>query len=126
MNPMWSKHQIRQARKIELVPLLLSMGLRLRPLNNGNTLVEDYPGLVVKQHFWTWPDRNIHGNAIDFLVLVCEKSFHQAMQILAEFVADPCAIKAQQNTSTVGSTDEDCDAYGTHLRRERGIQAKIQ
>jgi len=118
---MWSKQQIRQARKIELEPLLLSMGFRLRPLNNGNTLVNDYPGLVVKQHFWTWPDRNIHGNAIDFLVLVCEKSFHQAMQILAEFIADPGVIKARANTATVGSADEEYDGDGTHLRRERGI-----
>lgn len=118
---MWSKQQIRQARKIELEPLLLSMGFRLCPLKDGNTLVENYPGLVVKQHFWIWPDRNLQGNAIDFLVIVVEKSFHQAMQILAEFVADPGVIKARKNTATVGSPDEDYDACGTHLRQERGI-----
>ena len=123
---MWSKQQIRQARKIELVPLLLSMSLRLRPLNNGNTLVDDYPGLVVKQHFWTWPDKNLQGNAIDFLVLVCEKSFHQAMQILSEVVADPGVIKAHKNTVTVTATDKDYDRDGTHLRRELGIQPKTQ
>ena len=81
---MWSKHQIRLARKMELEPLLSRRGLRLRPIQNGNTLVEDYPDLVVKQHYWTWPERNMAGNTIDFFAKVLHLSFNQAMQIIME------------------------------------------
>lgn len=80
---MWTKPQIRQARKIELAPLLSRRGFRLRPLQNGNILIEDHPNLVIKQHYWTWPDKNMAGNTIDFFVKVEGLSFHQAMQIIS-------------------------------------------
>jgi hypothetical protein len=82
MQPKWTKEQIREARKTDLEPILNRRGLRLHPLKNGNTLVEDYPVLVVKQHFWTWPDKNMAGNAIDFFVKVLHLSFNQAMEII--------------------------------------------
>lgn len=121
---MWSKHQIRQARKIELEPLLLSMGVRLHPLKNGNALVDDYPGLVVKQHFWTWPDRNIHGNAIDFLVLVCEKSFHQAMQIITAVREEPPTQEAKENTAHIAAHTNTTTTTGTIHDNSTGITQK--
>ncbi|MDD5343832.1 MAG: hypothetical protein PHW12_05360 [Smithella sp.] len=99
----WTKYQIRQARKIELAPLLSRLGFRLRPLQNGNTLVENYPDLIVKQHYWTWPTKEIHGNAIDFLVLVEKKSFHQAMQILSAHVENEELQVECENTATVAT-----------------------
>ncbi len=44
-----------------------------------NYLVTDYPGLIVKDSYWRWPERNLSGNAIDFFVQVAGMSFHDAM-----------------------------------------------
>ena len=85
----WTKSDIRTARKSELAPLLIERGYRLLPANNGNFRILPDPddpsvpaGLVVKQSFWVWNDRNISGNAIDFFTKVEGKSFHQAMEII--------------------------------------------
>lgn len=132
MSTLWSKAQIRQARKIELAPLLTRLGFRLRPLQDGNTLVEDYPDLVVKQHYWTWPSKNLHGNAIDLLVLVAGKSFQQAMQILAEHtcpVSRGIGNAEEQEgplmTLPVGMHDHNMDGNGNKTREERGNNSKI-
>ncbi len=45
----------------------------------GNFLVPAFPGLIVKDSYWRWPERNQSGNAIDFLVQVLGRSFHDAM-----------------------------------------------
>ena len=39
-----------------------------------------YPGLIVKDSYWRWPQRNLAGNAIDFFVQVLGLSFHEAMR----------------------------------------------
>jgi len=31
-----------------------------------------FPGLIVKDNYWRWPQRNLAGNAIDFFVQVLE------------------------------------------------------
>ena len=41
-----------------------------------------YPGLIVKDSYWRWPERNLAGNAIDFHVQVLGLSFHDAMRQL--------------------------------------------
>jgi hypothetical protein len=122
---MWSKTQIRQARKIELEPILLHRGFRLRPLQNGNLLVEDYPNLVVKQHYWTWPSKEIHGNAIDFLVLVEGKSFHQAMQILTAHIGAGGEHEEKEIPIPVVSTTQDDDRDGSKIRQERGNYSEM-
>ena len=39
-----------------------------------------YPGLIVKDSYWRWPERNLAGNAIDFHTQVLGLSFHDAMR----------------------------------------------
>ena len=46
----------------------------------GNFILPAYPGLIVKDSYWRWPDRNLAGNAIDFHVQVLGLSFHDAMR----------------------------------------------
>jgi len=121
----WTKQQIRDARKIELAPLLRQRGFRLRPLQDGNTLVEDYPELVVKQHYWTWPVKDIHGNAIDFLVLIEGKSFHRAMQILVAHIGKKEEQEEQKSPIPIISTTQDYDSNGTKIRQERGNYSEI-
>jgi len=79
---MWSKSQIRQARKTQLAPMLIERSYRLYPLKNDNYRVlpdpDDPAGLIVKQSFWLWPERNMAGNSIDFFVKVEGLSFDQA------------------------------------------------
>jgi hypothetical protein len=38
-----------------------------------------YPGLLVKDSYWRWPQRQLAGNTIDFFVQILGLSFHQAM-----------------------------------------------
>jgi hypothetical protein len=85
----WTKSAIRLARKAELAPLLIDRGYRLYPLSNGNFRVVPDPddpsvpaGLILKQSFWIWTEKNIAGNAIDFFTRVEGTSFHQAMEII--------------------------------------------
>ena len=85
----WTHDDIRRARCAPLAPLLAARGLRLLPLANGNYEVvpengtaTDLAGLVIKQSFWIWPDKNIAGNAIDYFVKVEGLTFNQAMQVI--------------------------------------------
>ena len=75
----WSRQQNRAARGASLPELLLREGLRLRETGGGNFHVLDYAGLVVKDSYWRWPERELSGNAIDLFVKVLGLSFAQAM-----------------------------------------------
>ena len=79
----WTREQIRAARMAALAPLLGKRGHQLVEQGGGNFLVPAFPGLIVKDSYWRWPERNQSGNAIDFLVQVLGLSFHAAMTELA-------------------------------------------
>ncbi len=79
-QPRWSREQIRAARLAPLVPLLQKRSLQLVEQEAGNFLLPAFPGLVVKDSYWRWPQRNRAGNAIDFFVQVLGTSFHDAMR----------------------------------------------
>ncbi len=79
-QPRWSRDQIRAARLAPLVPLLQKRSLQLVPQEAGNFLLPAFPGLIVKDSYWRWPQRNLAGNAIDFFVQVLGTSFHDAMR----------------------------------------------
>ena len=76
----WSREQIRAARLAPLPPLLRRRGLQLLELPAGNFELTAYKGLLVKECYWRWPERNLAGNAIDFFVQVLGLSFHDAMR----------------------------------------------
>jgi hypothetical protein len=63
-----------------LPPLLQKRGLQLRELPADNFELAAYPGLLIKDSYWRWPQRNLAGNAIDFFVQVLGLSFHDAMR----------------------------------------------
>lgn len=63
-----------------LVPLLQKRGLQLIEKEAGNFQLSAFPGLIVKESYWRWPERNLDGNAIDFFVHVLGLSFHDAMR----------------------------------------------
>ena len=75
----WTREQIRAARLAPLGPLLGQRGLALVETGGGNFLVGAFPGLIVKDCYWRWPDRGLAGNTIDCLVQVLGLSFHDAM-----------------------------------------------
>ena len=79
-GPRWTREQIRAARITPLVPLLRKRGLPLVEHEAGNFVLPAYPGLIVKDSYWRWPERNLAGNAIDFHVQVLGLSFHDAMR----------------------------------------------
>ena len=79
-NVRWTREQIRAARVASLVPLLQQRGIQLIPQAADNFTLPAYPGLIVKDSYWRWPERNLAGNAIDFHVQVLGLSFHDAMR----------------------------------------------
>jgi len=84
-QPRWSREQIRDARLAQLVPLLQKRGLQLVAREADNFTLPAYQGLIVKESYWRWPERNLAGNAIDFHVKVLGLSFNDAMrQIVGE------------------------------------------
>ena len=81
-GPRWTREQIRAARLAPLSPLLQKRGLQLieRPAGNFELADSHYRGLLVKDSYWRWPQRNLAGNAIDFFVQVLGLSFNDAMR----------------------------------------------
>lgn len=67
------------ARLAPLEPILRRRGLRLIERGAGNLELADRPGLILKDSYWRWPDREMSGNAIDLLTRVMGLSFHDAM-----------------------------------------------
>jgi hypothetical protein len=80
--PRWTREQIRAARVAPLAPLLQKRKLQILAQDAGNFILPAYPGLIVKDCYWRWPERNLAGNAIDFCVQVLGLSFHDAMRLI--------------------------------------------
>lgn len=76
----WTREQIRAARRAPLAPLLQKRQLQLLQREAGNFALPAYPGLLLKDWYWRWPERDLAGNAIDFFVRVLGLSFHEAMR----------------------------------------------
>jgi len=83
-NVRWTREQIRAARLAPLAPLLRKRGLQLVAREADNFTLPAFPGLIVKDSYWRWPERHLAGNAIDFHVQVLGLSFHDAMRHLAD------------------------------------------
>jgi hypothetical protein len=83
-GPRWSREQIRAARLAPLAPLLQKRGLQLIVREADNFTLPAYPGLIIKDSYWRWPERNLAGNAIDFHVQVLGLSFHDAMRRITQ------------------------------------------
>ncbi len=83
-QPRWSRDQIRAARLVPLAPLLQKRGLQLLEQGGGNFLLPAFPGLIIKDSYWRWPQRDQAGNAIDFCVQVLRMSFHDAMRQITD------------------------------------------
>ena len=79
-QPRWTREQIRSARQIPLAPLLRKQDLELIELPAGNFELRAYPGLLLKDNYWRWPQRQLSGNTIDFFVRVLGLSFNDAMR----------------------------------------------
>jgi hypothetical protein len=78
--PRWTREQIRAARLAPLVPLLQRRGLALVEKEADNFELPTHPGLILKDSYWRWPERDLAGNAIDFFMRVLGMSFHDAMR----------------------------------------------
>lgn len=84
---MFSKTQIRNARKINLAPILIQRGYQLHStggdnytlITNGSRLPDD---IVIRDFYWICKSRNLTGNAIDFFVLLEGLPFLKAVEII--------------------------------------------
>jgi hypothetical protein len=64
--------------------LLQKRGLQLFARPAGNFELADYRGLLVKDSYWRWPQRNLAGNAIDLFTRILGLSFHDAMRQITD------------------------------------------
>ena len=81
----WTPAQIRNARRVELGPLLEPMGYRLQPKEKDNVEVHGLPmPVIIKEHYWHCPENGTGGNAIDLLVQVMGMRFNEAMELLVQ------------------------------------------
>ena len=80
----WTREQIRAARLAPLMPVLGARGLALYETGGGNFAVSAFPGLIVKDSYWRWPERERAGNAIDFHTQILGVSFNEAMRALTQ------------------------------------------
>lgn len=78
--PRWSREQIRAARHAQLAPLLRARALELVERDAGNFAITTHPGLLIKESYWRWPERELSGNTIDFHVQVLGITFNEAMR----------------------------------------------
>ena len=62
------------------LPCSKNSGLQLIELPAGNFELAAYPGLLIKDSYWRWPERNLAGNAIDFFMQVLGLTFNDAMR----------------------------------------------
>ena len=60
----WTREQIRAARVAPLAPLLQKRKLQILAQDAGNFILPAYPGLIVNDCCWRWPERNLAGNAM--------------------------------------------------------------
>lgn len=84
-QPRWTRDQIRSARLVPLPPVLQQRGFALIEREAQNFHLPAFPGLIVKDSYWRWPERDLSGNSIDFFTAILGMSFHDAMRhILGE------------------------------------------
>ena len=76
----WTREQIRSARRAPLRPLLQKRALAFLEKEAGNFELPAFPGLILKDSYWRWPQRELAGNTIDFFVQVLGLSFNDAMR----------------------------------------------
>lgn len=80
----WSRADIRSARHADLPSLLRREGLNIRETGGADFELIDHPGLIIKEHYWHWPDQNRQGNAIDLFVNVLGWSFNKTMKYITQ------------------------------------------
>ena len=76
----WSREQIRAARRAPILPLLQQRELAVIERPAGNFELATAKGLLIKDSYWRWPQRELAGNTIDFFVQVLGLSFNDAMR----------------------------------------------
>ena len=76
----WSRAQIRAARMAPILPLLQQRGLPVIERSEGNFELATSKGLLIKDSYWRWPQRELAGNTIDLFVKVLGLSFNDAMR----------------------------------------------
>ena len=67
-----------------IAALLEKRRLHLIESGGGIYTVREYPGLIIKDGYWRWPERELGGNAIDLCLQVLRLGFNDAMLELSQ------------------------------------------
>ena len=69
---------------VDIASLLEKRRLHLIETGGGNYTVREYPGLIIKDGYWRWPELELGGNAIDLCLQVLRLNFNDAMLELTQ------------------------------------------
>jgi hypothetical protein len=78
----WTRELIEEARQASLPAILAQRGYAVRRLPNGAVWLPGFAGLLIHSNRWIWKNQHLHGNTIDFFVVIEGKSFDDAMQLV--------------------------------------------
>ena len=101
----WSKNDIERARTTDLALVLAQQGFTLRELPANTFLVTEYRGLVIHGHNWLWKAHHLHGNTIDFFVVLLGHTFDEAMRVLCS--RDRSGSSTQRSKPAMSQEDDD-------------------
>ena len=76
----WGGARLLTSRDLTQIQSHPQCGVQLVEQDAGNFTLPNYPGLIVKDSYWRWPQCDQAGNAIDFFMRVLGLSFHDAMR----------------------------------------------
>lgn len=93
----WTREMIEEARQASLPLILAEKGYTVRRLPNGAVQLPGFVGLLIHSNRWIWKNQHLHGNTIDFFVVIEGKSFDEAMRLVRSW------------RSALNETDEDDD-----------------
>jgi uncharacterized protein (UPF0262 family) len=77
--------RIKEARQVNLVDYCEHNGFEMKHEGDGNYRITDYPGLIIKENYFTQFGTDVSGNAIDFCTRVLDMDFRSAIDDLLSY-----------------------------------------
>ena len=126
---MLKKQQIEKARGIDTVDFLRSQGYEFVP-NGSYMRCIDHDSLVVRNDgTWVWNSKSLYGgNVIDFLMLVLNMEFREAIKYLLDSEFESLSLSVIKNIKKPFYLPPPAPTYNrvfSYLNKTRGIDGKI-
>lgn len=133
-NKYYTEEQYKKARyESSALEYARARGYNLEQQGNVYTMKEHDSMVFTKEGMWFWNSRNLHGGAIEFITMFEQRSYVDAVLILAGerqmTQATSYAPKAPQQEEkkefVLPKANEDCRRVFAYLSKQRGIDFDI-